>query len=58
MIDSNPVDKLLTYGDASEIKEVPNYVEELGFNANHIGALIDMATDIELNSAHTDSLIV
>jgi hypothetical protein len=54
----SPVDKLLTYGDISEMQEVPNYVEELGFSADHIPDLIRMATDKELNSADTESLEV
>lgn len=54
----SPVDKFLTYGDISEMQEVPNYVEELGFSADHIPDLIRMATDKELNSADTESLEV
>jgi HEAT repeat protein len=45
---SSPVDKLLSYGDCSKIKEMPNYVEELGFISQHIPDLIRMATDEEL----------
>ncbi len=57
-INPSVVDKLLTYGDISQMKEVPNYVEELGFSTDHIGDLIRMATDMELNSASPDSLEV
>lgn len=45
----SPVNKLLTYGDCSQIKEMPNYVEELGFTSQHIPDLIRMACDEELS---------
>lgn len=44
-----PVDKLLTYGDCSQMKEVPNYVEELGFEPEHIPELLRMAEDEKLH---------
>ncbi|WP_199311521.1 hypothetical protein [Anabaena subtropica] len=54
----SPVNKLLTYGDCSKTREVPNYVQELGFNADHVPDLIRMATDKELNANDLDSLEV
>lgn len=47
-----PVDKLLTYGrpETDEVKDWPNYLD-LGLSAEHIPALIRMATDKELNQA-------
>ncbi|BCL38832.1 hypothetical protein [Nostoc sp. MS1] len=52
----SPVDKLLTYGDCSEMKAIPNYIEELGFSADHIPDLIRLATDKELNSGDIDTV--
>jgi HEAT repeat protein len=52
----SPVDQLLTYGDCREIKEMPDYVQELGFNSDHIDDLIRLATDEELVEAETDDL--
>jgi hypothetical protein len=50
-----PVDKLLTYG-GTKLKVIPNYVEELGFSAEHIPQLISMASDKHLHAADMDSL--
>lgn len=44
----SPVNKLLTYGDCSQIKGMPDYVGELGFTSSHIPDLIRMASDEEL----------
>ncbi|HLO88413.1 MAG TPA: HEAT repeat domain-containing protein [Nostocaceae cyanobacterium] len=52
----SPVDQLLTYGNCSEIKETRDYVQELGFNSDHIDDLIRLATDQELLEANTDDL--
>lgn len=52
----SPVDKLLTYGDCSEMETIPNYIQELGFSADHIPDLIRLATDKELNSGDIDTL--
>jgi uncharacterized protein YpmS len=51
---SSPVDKLLSYGDCSEINSIPNYVEELGFNSHHIADLVRMVTDEELSTGMDD----
>ena len=53
---SPPVDKLLTYGrpEADEVRDWPNYLD-LGLTAEHIPALIRMATDKELNQADAES---
>lgn len=53
-----PVDKLLTYGDCRKVRKFPNYVEKLGFSAEHIPDLIRMATDPDLNWGDSDSLEV
>lgn len=52
----SPVDKLLTCGDCSEMAEIPDYVQEFGFNADHIPDLIRLATDKELNSGEIDTI--
>ena len=54
----SPVDKLLTYGDCSKMRDIPNYVQKFGFNADHVPDLIRMATDAELNNADQDSVEV
>lgn len=47
---SDPVAKLLTYGDCRDPKsDWPNYPEELGISSSDISELIRMATDLELN---------
>lgn len=52
----SPVDKLLTYGDCSEMETIPNYIQEFGFNTDHIPDLIRLATDKELNSGDIDTI--
>jgi hypothetical protein len=52
----SPVDKLLTYGDCSEMETIPNYIQEFGFNTDHIPDLIRLATDKELNSGEIDTI--
>ncbi|BAT53257.1 hypothetical protein NOS3756_22160 [Nostoc sp. NIES-3756] len=52
----SPVDKLLTYGDCSEMETIPNYIQELGFSADHIPDLIRLATDKELNGGDVDTI--
>lgn len=54
---SEPVAKLLSYGDAREIREWPNYLE-LGFTREHIPELLRMLTDDDLIWADSDSLDV
>lgn len=51
-----PVDKLLTYGrpEVDAVKDWPNYLD-LGLTAEHIPALIRMATDKELNQGDVES---
>ena len=50
-----PVDKLLTYGepDVTDTENWPDYLE-LGFTAEHIPALISIATDKELNLSDSE----
>lgn len=55
---SSPVDKLINYGDISEMEATPDYVKEFGFSAEHIPELISMAGDKELNFGDVDSLEV
>lgn len=50
----SPVNKLLTYGDCSQIKEIPDYVEELGFTLHHVPDLIRMACDEDLSIGADD----
>jgi HEAT repeat protein len=45
----SPVNKLLTYGDCSQIKGMPDYVGELGFTSQHVPDLIRMACDEDLS---------
>lgn len=52
-----PVEKLLTYGDVSELPDWPDYLT-LGFTSEHIPELIRMATDMELHEADSESLEV
>jgi hypothetical protein len=54
---TDPVAKLLSYGDCRYFKTWPDYLE-LGFTREHIPELIRMATDEELNWAESDSLEV
>lgn len=55
---SAPVDMLLTLGDTrTSVRRWPNYLE-YGFRAEHIPALIDMATDRDLNLADPESVEV
>ena len=55
---TEPVARLLTFGDAREfIREWPDYAT-LGIGAEHSSELIAMATDSELQSAAPDSLKV
>ena len=54
---TEPVSKLLSYGDCRNFKEWPDYLE-LGFAREHVPDLIGMATDEELNWADSDSLEV
>ena len=49
-----PIDKLLTYGDARNFREWPDYLQ-LGLVPEHIPDLIRMATDDSLNEAGPDS---
>ncbi|BAZ10685.1 hypothetical protein NIES4071_25080 [Calothrix sp. NIES-4071] len=51
----SPVNKLLTYGDCSQIKGMPDYVGELGFTSSHIPDLIRMASDEELLIGASDT---
>ncbi len=53
-----PVNRLLSYGNCQQMQEYPNYLEEFGFNAEHIPDLIRMATDMELNLVDVESLEV
>lgn len=55
---SPPVDRLLIYGDCRHIRKDPDYVEELGFTADHIPDLIRMATDEALLWADSDGMEV
>lgn len=52
-----PVDKLLTIGEpeVGEPKDWPNYLK-LGLTAEHIPALIRMATDKELNTTDSEGI--
>ena len=52
-----PVDKLLTYGDCSQLPRWPNYLE-LGIEPEHIPDLIRMATDEDLRWVDSDLLKV
>jgi HEAT repeat protein len=54
---SPPVDRLLTYGSCLELREWPSYLT-LGFTAEHVPELIQMATDEDLHFADSDSLEV
>jgi hypothetical protein len=54
---SPPVDSLLTYGSCLEQREWPDYLL-LGFTAEHVPELIQMATDEDLHLADSDSLEV
>ena len=54
---SPPVDSLLTYGSCLEQREWPDYLP-LGFTAEHVPELIQMATDEDLHFADSDSLEV
>jgi len=57
-----PLDRLLSYGDALEMRkkssEWPEYVTELGLGPEHIEGLTQMALDEELDQADSDSLLV
>ena len=50
---TDPVRKLLTYGDAGSFSEWPNY-RELGLSEHHIPELIRMLTDDELYTAGSE----
>ena len=50
-----PLRQLLSYGDYSKMKEVPDYVAELGLDASHIPELIVMATDQTLHNCWDDT---
>ncbi|MDJ0703650.1 MAG: HEAT repeat domain-containing protein [Leptolyngbyaceae cyanobacterium MO_188.B28] len=52
----SPVDQLLNYGDCRKLKAWPDYIQGLELTADHIPALIRMATDDELRHANPDSL--
>lgn len=52
-----PVNRLLTYGDARNYRDWPNYLE-LGIGPQHIPDLIRMATDEALNQGDPESLDV
>jgi len=54
---SPPVDKLLTLGNAWNMRDWPDYLA-LGFGPEHIPDLIRMATDDELNDGDSESLEV
>jgi hypothetical protein len=55
---SSPVSELLTYGDCRDsMVEWPDY-RDLGLGTEHVGELIGMATDGDLNWADPDSLEV
>jgi hypothetical protein len=55
---SSPVSELLAYGDCRDsMVEWPDY-RELGLGPEHVGELIEMATDEDLNWADSDSLDV
>ncbi|MGE4157715.1 MAG: YecA family protein [Planctomycetota bacterium] len=51
------VAELLTKGDPREWEDWPNYLD-MGFTQEHVPALIEMATDADLNFAPSDSLRV
>jgi hypothetical protein len=52
---THPVDRLLTLGEASgRTLDVPNF-EGLGLGHEHVGELVRMATDPELNYADSES---
>jgi len=52
-----PIDKLLTYGDARNVHDWPDY-QQLGFGPEHVPDLIRVATDKDLLWADSDSLEV
>ena len=52
---TEPVSKLLGYGDCRDFREWPDYLE-LGFTREDVPELIRMATDSELNWADSDSV--
>ncbi len=54
---TDPVAKLLRYGECRNFKKWPDYLE-LGLTREHIPELIRIATDEELNWADSDSLEV
>jgi len=51
---TEPVSKLLSYGDCRNFKEWPDYLE-LGLTREHVPELISMARYAELNRADSDS---
>jgi hypothetical protein len=56
---THPVSQLLTYGDCRKGgKKWPDYVQELGFTAEHVPQLIQLMTDEALWIADFDSLEV
>ncbi len=52
---TDPVAKLLKYGDCRESGDWPDYVREIGLKSVHIPELIRMATDKTLNLAASHS---